>query len=404
MRRYKFAIIIAAIIPAFLLVGCDKANESADPESRTLPPKTQEQPESGKSKVPEESDESVGPLSPQEDPKRQEPERPDLTDLFQEEQEEQPSGDYSEDTPLPATTDRAYPQELTDVLTWEQMKANYEDGFWDMRGKSLKKLVEKSYYMWYGWIPDRGEAAFFNTSNSDAECVLFSGPILSEDAKCTAIAYDLKYTAPGWDGETAFSKEYVLRAGGDVVWIERKDSEPDYLEYTFDGLQTRVYTNDDGTEILRDRDIILKDESAEEMFGLQDIDIKKELFVRDGAADNEKWVVPNRYIFCIGKTEEEIAGVFGGTFGFNDGYMKYPEGVSFGPFNNGLCSGAGVPVDIFFPDLKEGDGVEYIKALGVPFMYRMSPNLYEIYFENFRITIVADDDMNILTDAEVMIW
>lgn len=40
----------------------------------------------------------------------------------------------------------------------------------------------------------------------------------------------------------------------------------------------------------------------------------------------------------------------------------------------------------------------------VPFMYRISPNLYEIHFENFCITIRADDNMNILTYDMVVIF
>ncbi|MDR2087887.1 MAG: hypothetical protein LBP73_00850 [Clostridiales Family XIII bacterium] len=310
--------------------------------------------------------------------------------------------DSSDDTRLP-DGNRTYPQDLTEALAWEQMKANYEDTFWDIRGKSLKKLVEKRFYIWYGWTLDRGEVAFFKGSDWDAECILFSAPILSENAKCTAIAYDFKYAAPGWNGETAFSKEDVLRAGGDVKWIEREGSEPAYLEYSFDGLQTRVYTDDDGIGILRDRDIVLKDNSAEEMFGLQDVDIKKELFVRNGMTDNEKWLVLNRYISCIGKTKEEIVKMLGENFEFDNGRMKYPEGLSFGLSGDGLCGEISGSFNILFPDSEEGDGIEYIKALGVPFMYRMPPSLYEIHFEHFCIAIRADDDMNILTDAEVVI-
>ncbi|MDR2087888.1 MAG: hypothetical protein LBP73_00855 [Clostridiales Family XIII bacterium] len=254
----------------------------------------------------------------------------------------------------------------------------------------------------YCFIPGKGEAAYENWPLADV--LLFSGPILSENAKCTAIAYDFKYAAPGWNGETAFSKEDVLRAGGDVKWIEREGSEPACLEYTFDGLQMRVYTDDDGAGILRDRNVLLKEQSAEKLFGLQDIDIKQDLIA---AEKGKVGTLLYDYVDCLGKTQEEITENLPGNYKFNvNGSMRELDDNIEYIFFEGYCYGINIPVEVAFPDLGNESGFEYVKDLDMPFSYQLSTpgsTWYKIEFEEFVIYIMADESMNILADDQVVI-
>jgi hypothetical protein len=390
-----------------LLAGCGEIS-NADPVISNEMQEDQAQDKPDTSAEPVNSDEPNGPYEsvlPQEQPSSRESKATDTSAPSQENRERQETDDYSDDD-WPPVTDRTYPQDLTEALAWEQMKANYEDTFWDIRGKSLKKLVEKRYYLWYGWIPDKGEAVYFN-SMWDAECVFFSGPILSEDSKCVAIAYDFKYTSPGWNGNTTFSKALVLKAGWDVKWVERKDAEAAYLEYTFDGLQTRVYTNDDGTEILSDRNVLLKEESAEEMFGLRDLYIDEGFIVKGYNGTDENRIPLYDYIDCFGRTQEEIAEMLPGNYKFNvyGSVRELNDNIEYS-FIDGFCSHVNVPVGVVFPDLGDDAGVDYIKKLGMPFTYRLaSPKstYYMIKFEKFDIFIYADSDANIVTDEKVAI-
>jgi hypothetical protein len=300
----------------------------------------------------------------------------------------------------------AYSEALTDALTWERVKANRKVTFSAVIEKTFKQMGTERYAS-YCWTPGEGEAAYKDWPFAGLDALLFSATILSEDSKCVAIAYDFKYAAPDWNGETSFSKDIVLQTNGDVKWVERNGEEAAYLEYAFDGLQTRVYTNDDGTEILSDRNVLLKEESAEEMFGLQDIDIDEGLIVKEYNGNGEERIPLYDYIDCLEKTQEEIAEMFPGNYKFNvyGSMRELNDNIEY-DFIDGFCSHVNVPVEVVFPDLGDDAGVDYIKKFNMPFTYRLaSPEStdYRIEFEKFYICVIADSDANIVTDEKVAI-
>jgi hypothetical protein len=380
MKGYGKIILICAVL--LLLAGCAETNESTDLADPATSFDTRED------RTQSEQDTLNEPNTPDE-PAGQALSMPDPED--------------SGETRVTDTTP-AYSEALTDALMWERIKANYMTGFLWLKGKTFRQLGDEPEAM-YCWISGKGEAAYRNLTR--LSILLFSGPILSEDSKCVAVAYDFKYAAPDWNRETSFSKDIVLKAGGDVKWVERKGKETAYLEYTFDGLQTRVYTNDYGTEILSDRNVLLKEESVEEMFGLRDLNIDEGLIVNEYARNGEERVPIYDYIECFGRTQEEITEMLPGNYKFNvyGSMRELNDNIEYS-FIDGFCSHVNVPVGVAFPDLGNGAGVDYIKKLNMPFTYRLtSPEstYYIIKFEKFDVFITADSDANIVKDEKVAI-
>jgi hypothetical protein len=297
---------------------------------------------------------------------------------------------------------------LTYMLGWEELR--FAIGKYDYsktRGDSIWDLMNTSM-VFYCWNPELGEGAYWGGLETlDKELLLFNGKPLSDGSKCAAVAENIKYVLPGWDGERSFSKEQVLAAGGDVSWVKAKPPESAYLEYDYGEFKACIFTNDAGTELIDGKNVLLMDSSAEmeTLTGFHSVDILEALKAPDDARNGEEWRVANVYLDYLRKSPEEIMANFPGDYESpNDHLFKHTSADVIFDGQDGICNSIRVPVEYVFPDLI-GKGAEHVKALNAPFEFSSDSNIYQIHFENaFTIHIFADEYGNVLAGKNVHMW
>jgi hypothetical protein len=284
-------------------------------------------------------------------------------------------------------------QELEDALEWEQVRFDVDEyHLFERIGNTVYELSYGSWYAQYFWIPDLGEGVYIDELD---EFYLFSDQILSKDSRCVAMAVKIKSIIENWNGETSFSRENVLTSERDVKWVKKKAPESSYLEYNFGRYKARVFTNEDGTSLNGEKDVLLIDASAETLVGLHSLELLYSDIMK--ASDNkrigEKWNSANEYIDYLGKTQTEIITAISGEYTLTEQsaniynmYITDTNNNTEFHFRDGLCKKVVVPFKSCFPVLS-GE-VNSFKSLNIPFdCIVSSTSEYRIYFEDFALSM-----------------
>jgi hypothetical protein len=248
----------------------------------------------------------------------------------------------------------------------------------------------------YEWFPDGRE--LFANPNAPPVWYLFSELTWNPNAVCVAVNIPFNHLFGEWDGSGISEESIGTYAGGEVSWVDSAETGGPYPYYIYcdEDIALKIYSNDDGTQLLSNQHVSLQKRSA----GIEDWVLFFSERVASDKRQGGQWEKLEHYISDLGMptdvfhSENADATPIPTEPGTeNESYEIGDKGILY-TFIEGKCYNIMIPAKTIFP---EWDGAV---VSGDTLLDRMNVHAYWSRYEGYYTYNYSFDDCRIQIDSD----